>query len=453
MSKFARHHHHPNRVNVFIGILAGFATMGMLSAQTPATGHAVPAAATMSTLYEFTGGGDGGFPQASVAISSTSGVLYGTTYEGGKYGWGAVYQLTPPVAPSTTWIEKTIYSFTGGNDGANPSANLLIGPTGVLYGTAYNGGSSGYGVVFSLVPGTGGVWTESVLHTFTGGNDGANPAAGLISTKNGVYFGTTYNGGTSGYGTVFQLVYSGTAWNENILFSFTGGTDGANPTAGLTSAGASGVLYGTTYGGGTSGLGTVFELLPPSSSSAPWTEKPLYSFTGGTDGANPQSGIILGKLNVLYGSAFWAGSSTACLLGGYPAGCGTLFELLPPATKGGTWTQKVLYTFTGGTDGAHPYETMSQASAGGLYGSAFSGGSGADVCFPASYPGCGAVYALLPPTTQGGAWIKSGLHVFMGDDGGGPNGIVLGSNGTLYGTTYNGGALGGGYGTVFSLVP
>ena len=171
------------------------------------------------------------------------------------------------------------------------------------------------------------------------------------------------------------------------------------------------MLYGTTYGGGTSGLGTVFELLPPSSSGGAWTEKALYSFTGGTDGANPQSGIILGKLNVLYGSAFWAGSSTACLLGGYPAGCGTLFELLPPATKGGTWTQKVLYTFTGGTDGAHPYETMSQASAGGLYGSAFSGGSGADVCFPASYPGCGAVYALLPPTTQGGAWIKSGLHV------------------------------------------
>src|ERR1700728_3415081 len=427
---------------------------------------AAPATApTLTTLYNFPGGGSGSFLEAGLVLNSTTGVLYGTTADGGAYGWGTVYQLAP--GAGGTWTPTVLYSFNPINkpgDGAGPQASLVLGGSGVLYGTTTYGGSSDDGTVFSLSPGGGGTWTETVLHSFTGsatgGTDGAEPEAGLVMNSKGVLYGTTYAGGTSGYGTVFQLTPSvGGTWTEKVLYNFTGLTDGGNPVAGLVQA-TTQTLYGTTYTGGSassgvpgSGYGTVFQLVPKAGGGA-WTQSVIYSFTNSTDGSSPESGLTIHytKTNtVLYGSAFWAGSSTGCPLGGYPAGCGTIFSLTSPATTGASWTFATLYAFTGvGPDGAHPSQTLFLNTSGGLYGTTFSGGSTTDGCFGPSYPGCGTIFVLKPPTTQGAKWTETVLHDFGGDDGGGPNGVIPGASEIYYGTTYVGGPSGG-YGSVFQL--
>jgi uncharacterized repeat protein (TIGR03803 family) len=426
-------------------------------------------APTLTTLYSFTGSPGGGFLEAGAILNSTTGVLYGTTADGGAYGWGTVYELVPGQNPPVT----VLYSFNPigkSGDGASPQAGLILNSTtGVLYGTTTYGGSSDDGTVFSLTPptGSGQPWTEQVIHTFKGGTDGAQPEAGLVMTpKTGLLYGTTYAGGTSGFGTVFQMtpLKSG-AWTEKVLYSFTGGPDGGNPVASVSVA-TTGILYGTTYAGGILGSGTVFSLTPPASGGA-WTELPIYSFggtvaapTNGVDGIGPEGGLVIkyektssGTINVLFGSTFWAGSSTGCPLGGFDAGCGTVFSLTPPTTAGTPWTFAVLYTFTGtGADGAHPSQNLYMNSGGVLYGTTYSGGSTSDQCFEASYPGCGTVFLLTPPGKPGVPWPETILHDFNGDDGGGPNGVIPGAGGIYYGTTYIGGTSGG-YGTVFQLTP
>jgi hypothetical protein len=248
---------------------------------------------------------------------------------------------------------------------------------------------------------------------------------------------------------------AGGVWTEKVLYSFKGLADGGNPVTAVVQASTQ-VLYGTTYTGGTAGFGTVFQLVP--AVGGVWTEKALYSFTNGTDGSGPEGGLTIHytkngttMITVLYGSTFWAGSSTGCPLGGYPAGCGTVFSVTSPTTSGAPWTFAVLYTFTGvGTDGAHPTQNLSLNTAGDLFGTTYSGGSSTNYCFGPSYPGCGAVFLLKPPATQGGAWTEIVLHDFNGDDGGGPNGLTPGGSGSYYGSTYIGGTSGG-YGSVFQL--
>ena len=431
-------------------MLSGVLTMAY-ALLAPCSAATVPdtTAPALKTLFNFSGTPNGGFLEAGLVRNSASQVLYGTTTDGGTYGWGTIYQLVP--AAGGVWTQTTIYNFTGIADGANPEASLIIGTSGVLYGTTTYGGSSDYGTVFSLTPAGGGKWTFAKLHTFTGGKDGANPEAALyLNSTTGVLYGTTFAGGTSGFGTVYQLSPgTGGVYTEKVLYTFKGGVDGGNPAAGLVQVASTQVLYGTTYQGGTSGFGTVFELIP--AKGGVWTETVLYSFTGGTDGSGPEAGVKIGTGTVLYGSAFWGGSSTGCPLGGYPTGCGTLFSLTPPATAGNPWTFTVLYTFTGtGLDGAHPSDNLSLAGTGKLYGTTFSGGSMSDVCFTASYPGCGTAFSLAPPATSGNPWTETILHDFNGDDGGGPNGLISGASGVYYGTCYNGGTKGG-FGTVFQL--
>jgi uncharacterized repeat protein (TIGR03803 family) len=457
-----------------------------LAISVPCSAATAPAATppTLTTLYSFQGGNSGSFLEAGLVLNSTTGVLYGTTAEGGKYGWGTVYQLVP--GTGGTWTQTVIYNFNPigiPGDGASPQANLILGTSGVLYGTTAYGGGSDDGTVFSLSPAGGGAWTEKVIHSFTGpgtggtGADGADPEAGLVlASSTGVLYGTTYSGGASGLGTVFQLTpATGGTWTERVLYNFAGSPgDGSNPVTGLALA-TSQVLYGTTYTGGALGYGTVFQLVP--SGGGVWTESPIYSFggtlavpTNGIDGIGPEGGLTIhyvktptgGTSNILYGTTFWAGVTpvgapppgTGCPLGGYPAGCGTAFSLTPPATTGAPWTFGVLYTFKGtGSDGAHPSQNMSLNSSGVLYGTTFSGGSTNGVCFGASYPGCGTVFILRPPATSGAAWTESVVHDFNGDDGGGPNGVIPdGTSGIYYGATYNGGTSGG-YGTVFQLTP
>jgi len=451
--------------------MSSYALAMALTILVPCSAATAPATAPaanppkLTTLYSFPGTpAGGGFPEAGLIFNPTTGVMYGTTADGGAYGWGSVYELTPGTGGA--WTQTVLYSFNPigiAGDGASPQASLALSTSGVLYGTTtYGGGSSDDGTVFSLTPPTsGGSWTEKIIHSFKGGTDGAQPEAGLVLVpKSGILFGTTYAGGTTatcvGCGTVFELAPStGGGWTEKVLYSFTGGADGGNPVASLAVA-TSEVVYGTTYTGGALGYGTVFSLTP---AAGTWTESVIYSFTNLTDGSGPEGSVIIkyaktgGTISALYGSTFWAGSSTGCLVGGYAAGCGTVFSLTAPTTSGAAWTFATLHTFTGaGNEGAHPSQNLFMNSGGVIYGTTFSGGSSADACFGASYPGCGTIFRLNPPAAPGGVWTPSVLHDFGGDDGGGPNGVVPGANGIFYGATYVGGTSGG-YGTVFQLTP
>ena len=435
----------------------------------------------LTTLYSFPGE-EGAFPEAGVVLNN--GNLFGTTYSGGT-GWGSVFELAAPVAPSTAWTIHQLYAFTGLNgDGANPRAGVTFSSRGVIYGTTEQGGAFGYGTVFSLTPAGGGAWTYAVIYSFTGQNgDGANPETGLVLTPKGLFYGTTAAGGAAGYGTVFAMTPAvGGIWTESVLHSFAGapggcGTsgqpvcDGANPLGGLTLVPASGVLFGTTYGGGTAGWGTVFRLVQVGSV---WNETVLWSFNGafsgvgenpptpcGTsgqpvcDGGAPDGNVVVNAATgALVGTTTLGGNPAGCPQGGYEQGCGAIYQLTPPVAPSTTWTESLLFAFTGAPqDGMLPASNIVMPSGTSpLYGTTFAGGAaGTNVCFPQSYTGCGIVYTLRPPVAPSTTWTKADVGVFTGNNGGGPNGVILSpAGGVLYGTTYDGG-LSGGYGTIFQL--
>ncbi len=257
----------------------------------------------------------------------------------------------------------------------------------------------------------------SVVHNFTGGIDGGIPMNGLTASGN-VFYGTTSVGGTSNYGVVFKLNAKGV---ETVLHNFAGGTDGATPEGELIRGNLAN-FYGTTTAGGTSGKGTVFEISGK-------RETVLYSFAGGTDGAVPEAGLTLDAAGNLYGTTSQGGAN----------GNGTVFELAAPKTKGGAWTESVLYSFGPGTDGATPVGGVSFDSAGNLYGTTSAGGA----------YGLGTVFQLVP----GARWTENILHNFEnGDDGSVPYaGLISDKSGNFYGAATQGGSNGGG--TVFELTP
>jgi uncharacterized repeat protein (TIGR03803 family) len=328
-------------------------------------------------LHVFKGGKDGSEANGGI-IFDASGNLYGTTVSGGGknslcyHGCGTVFELSPS---SGGWTESVIYRFQAGTDGDAPESALVFDQSGNLYGTALFGGSSdncddfGCGVVFELSPKSGGGWTESVLHAFSGA-DGAYPWAGLIFDATGNLFGTTENGGASGGGVVFELSPAGGKWNQKVLYNFTGGGDGGSPTAKLTFD-ATGNLYGTTEEGGDSsqcsdGCGTVFKLKLGSGGN--WTESVLHTFSGGSgDGANPMADVVFDTEGNLYGVAS-SGGSANCNGGG----CGVVFELSP---KSGSWTETILYVFAGASDGRLPAGDLIWDAAGNLYGTTIYGGT------------------------------------------------------------------------------
>ncbi len=317
----------------------------------------------------------------------------------------------------------TLYSFTGqGGNGSGPLAGLALGHDGVLYGTTSAGGSAtacpnGCGTVFKLTPPAipGGAWTESILYSFTGLNgDGATPWAPLAIGAHGVLYGTTYSGGSAGVGTVFALeppAAGGAAWTEKVLHSFAGGSgDGAAPQTGLA-IGADGALYGATYSGGSANVGTAFEMLPPVSPGGSWTESVVYNF-GDFAGNNPSTGLIIGTNGQFYGAA------------GGGLGWGTIFALQRPISPGGAWTATVIYA--GSLEyGANPNGIDLDAN-GVLYGTTQAGG-------PGSCPGpggCGAVFELAPPAAPDGAWTET---VLSGEGWPPFGGVAFGNNGVLYG--------------------
>ena len=256
---------------------------------------------------------EGSYPVGGL-IFDTSGKLYGVTNTGGAYGYGTVFQLRK--SSGGTWTEKILHSFNG-TDGRNPTKALVMDASGNLYGTTYNGGAHSAGTVFELARGTGDSWQEKVIHSFfpRPSPDGANPDGGVILVSGNLY-GTTYNGGTNGYGTVFQLVKQSSGWQESVIHSFNqDGIDGATPRANLTPVGSN--LYGTTSSGGTSFAGTVFQLTPATGGG--WTETILYSFSDTSGGAAfPSGGLFLYSDGNLYGTAQ-----------GGAYGVGSVYEITP----------------------------------------------------------------------------------------------------------------------------
>ena len=287
-------------------------------------------------------------------ILDAAGNLYGTTLVGGAYGLGVVFKLKSN--PDGTWTESVLHSFTGGADGALPHGGLIFDSVGNLYGTANGGGYNDNGVVFKLAPNPDGTWTESVLHTFAG-PDGSSPVGDLIFDASGNLYGTTANGGvyTGETGVVFKLAPNrhGT-WTESVLYNFTGCADGGFSFAGLIFD-ATGNLYGTTAAGGAYNYGVVFKLAP--NRDGTWTESVLYSFTGGAGGGVPFAGVIFDATGNLYGTANDRGS-TNCTFG-----CGVVFKLAPTSSG---WRERVLHTFLG--FGKYPEGPVIFGPAGNLYG-------------------------------------------------------------------------------------
>jgi uncharacterized repeat protein (TIGR03803 family) len=347
---------------------------------------------------------------------------------------------------------KVLHMFSG-NDGGNPTANLIADKAGNLYGTTEYGGFAGYyGTIFRLSPPAvaGGHWTNTTLYTFTNTGDGARPTSGLLLDSAGNLYGTTSDSNAGGYGEIFRLTppASGSgAWSETVLYSFKGSeSDGAYPQGGLVSD-PDGNLFGTTSS-------SVFELSPPSTSGGTWTFKQLHAFQCCTpDGWNSQAGLVRDRHGNLYGTTEWGGffDTDYC---GY-LGCGTVFELRPPAQPGGAWIEHVLYRFKsnigGYSDGFIPLSSLILDPQGNLYGNTYSGGS----------LGGGTVFELSPPTIKG-EWAETILHEFSytPTDGAVPIGSLIFDNaGNLYGVTefggnpcrFNAGAYG--CGTIFKLTP
>jgi len=201
-------------------------------------------------------------PPASPGGQWTAAVLY---QSGGTYGDGTVFRMTAPSAPGGSWTETVLWSFGSPGDGATPAGPIAIDGGGVIHGVTIGGGTFRVGTAFTLAPASGGAWSETIIHSFGGAGDGCNPAS-IVLDADGTAYGTT-SGECGGYGTVFSIspsqsetvIYSFNKTGETVLHSFTGGADGAAPYAGLTRDRA-GNLYGTTSGGGASGKGVVFKV-------------------------------------------------------------------------------------------------------------------------------------------------------------------------------------------------
>jgi uncharacterized repeat protein (TIGR03803 family) len=363
-----------------------------------------------NTVYTFTGGNDGANPDCGL-VAGGKGVdpakmrFYGATEAGGTHGFGTIYEINGPGS------ETVVYSFTGGTDGASPVGCPTLDSKGSLYGTTEEGGAHGFGVVFKLTPGG----TESVLYSFKGGSDGAYPLAGLVMDAKGNLYGTTQQGGADNLGTVFELESGKT---ESVLFSFAG-SSGAYPVAGLTMD-ANDNLYGTTSEGGEYDLGTVFEIASGGGPSL------IHAFKGGSDGEYPYAGVILDKKHNIYGTTSGGGTNSD----------GTVFEI---THKG---REMVLHSFAGGSDGADPVSGVMEVGHY-LYGTTASGGTN----------GAGTVFKTSVKTGS-----DTVLYSFTGgSDGGMPKGGVLDLSGNLFGTTFAGGDPGcasdGGCGVAFEITP
>jgi hypothetical protein len=371
----------------------------------------------------------------------------------------ALAALSSPA--SAEWKEKVLYSFQGGSDGFQPAGGVVFDKSGNLYGATSWGGticpSPGCGVVFEVSPPStkGGAWTETAIYVFKGVQgglgDGLTPVGGLIIDQQGNLYGTTSLGGSgpcvllgspAGCGTVYKLsppAKKGQPWKETILHNFQGGTDGYFPWGDLVFD-KNGNLYGATQFGGGKGTtcnqfyggncGTVFKLSAPAKKSGKWKEKVLHRFAGGTDGATPNGGMVLDSKGTIYGTTYIGGYNCPHNSGN---GCGTVFKLVPPGTKGDQWTEKILHRFKANTDGANPAAGMTFDGKGYLYGTS-------DI----------TLFRMTPPKTGSGPWKQTILYTLNNDAYDPKGALIFDTNGNLYGTTYSSNTF---YGTLFRLKP
>jgi len=347
-------------------------------------------AAGLTTIYYSGSSPDALIPNS--LLSDGSGGFYGTMTSVSPTG--AVFHLTPPTAPATAWTTTLLRIFAGGADGGAPNPGLAMDAKGNLYGTAAGGAftaacPSGCGVVFQLTPPAG-------------------PPLG-----------------------------SGRAWTENILYAFAGGADGANPQGNLA-IDKGGAPYGTAWGGPR--YGVVYRLMPARApAGGEWMYSVLYNFLGGTDASNPQYGVVFGKEGGLYGTAEGGASES-----------GAVFQLTPPESPGGAWTETVLYTFNRSAfpnAGNAPNSGLVLGLNGAFYGTTASGDDSL-----ACANGCGVVYSLTPPAVTGASWTYAVIYEFENPYllGASPFGLLTAKNGELFGATYIGADWPG---SVFALDP
>jgi len=391
------------RIYFLTAALAGFL---------PLASHAAP---QESVLYSFTGVGRVGVSPFAGVVADANGALYGTTVSGyGTTKWGTVFQLVPPAIPGGSWSEETLHIFRNGEDGGSPEAALAIDAAGNLYGTTYEGGgshtpaclaisSAGCGTVFKLTPPRAGQnsWTYTVLHRFTGGSDGGGLNGPLIVDGSGNVYGTTLFGGLPGLCEGLDL-----------------------------------------------GCGTIFRLVPSGDCPTGYRLETVYRFKSQIDGSGSLGPLYIDADGAIYGTDY-SGGDQSC-----PNGCGTVYKLTPPA-KGTLWQKTDIHDFSGGIWASHPESGVVADANGTLYGTTYDGGGSVN-CFG----GCGTVYQLVPPPAGQTLWAFDVLYAFQGNpagDGAQAYGnVVIGTGGTLYGTTNEGGGGGCGTygcGTVFALTP
>jgi uncharacterized repeat protein (TIGR03803 family) len=360
-----------------------------------------------TVIHSFAGGASGTEPLFSGVIRDRAGNFYGTTYSGGAFNLGTVFKV------DNNGNATVLHSFTGGSDGATPYAGLVRDAAGHMYGTTYNGGlklaacALGCGVVFEIDLGG----HEKVLHQFSSGTDGAFPVGGLILDTAGDLYGATESGGTYNFGMVFKIDSKGI---ETVVHYFAGAPEGQFPFGRLVRDSA-GNFYGTTSGGG-AGFGTVYKMTAAGQLTV------LHSFAGGSDGATPEAGVLLEKNGDLYGTTYLGGANNV----------GTVYKV------DATGNETVLHTFDG-SDGSYPESALVHDPAGNLFGTTVQGGTG-------GFLG-GTVFKITPDG------MLTSIYDFTGGvDGGGPAGsLMIDRNGNLYGTTAAGGSSG--HGTVFKLTP
>src|SRR5579859_6848755 len=369
------------------------------------------AASTTKLIYSFAGNADGAYTDTELVMDS-AGNLYGTSVQGGKSGGGTVFQITPSGA------HTVLYNFTGGADGGEPYKGVTLDAHGNLFGTAVTGGGGscegGCGVVFML-SNSGGSWNFSVIHTFTGGADGSGPGSPVSIDKNGNVYGTTPTGGANGMGVVYKLMSNATGgWTLHVIHTFTGGADGGGGSAGRLLIDAGGNLYGVCTVGGVNGFGTVYKMF---SIQGQWQLTTLYAFKDQPDGALPYGGVVFDKFGNLYGTTYYAGANDL----------GSVYKL---TRNNGTWTESVLYSFKGGTDGDSPISSLVADAAGNFYGTTSGGGSSC---------ACGVIFKMTRGAS--GTWKESVVYRFPGapEPGFAYNGMIGDGAGNFYGATVHGG--------------
>ena len=370
------------------------------------------AAGTTNVLFSFAGA-TGEYAYTDL-VRDGAGNLFGSAVTGGAFGGGTVFRLSPDG-------EFTVlYAFTGQQDGGQPYGGVTLDAQGNLYGTAVTGGTGmacegGCGVAYKLTN-DGGVCRQTVIHHFTGGDDGAGPGAGLTIDQRGNLYGMTPIGGAYGLGTIYQLHPTGQGtYQFRLIHAFTGGEDGNGGSAGRMIFDGSGNLYGASTAGGAFGHGVVFRLVHP---GGQWSLEPLYSFLGQPNAGFPYGSLLFDQQGRLYGTTYYDGAN----------GLGSVYQL----TQGrdGVWRERVLYSFEGGPDGAHSISNLVFWS-GKLYGTTSEGGA----------PGCscGTIFELAPDGL--GGWTHSVAHAFTGSPDGAYaySGMVGDGQGSFYGATVHGG--------------